>query len=274
MSIYELGFIGTGNMGGALACAAVKSVPPEAVVLCNRTAEKAETLARQLGCASGGNECAARNSRFLMLGVKPQMMQELLRSIRPILESRTDRFVLVSMAAGLSIQQIVQMAGAEYPVIRIMPNMPVKAGEGMILSARSALVTDREAEDFTAAFKAAGRIDWIPEALIDAGCAVAGCGPAFAAMFAEALADGGVACGLPRKNAVEYAAQMLLGTARMLLDGGIHPGALKDAVCSPAGSTIAGVRALEENGFRAACMQAVVDAYDRTKELGTPKAGK
>ena len=111
-------------------------------------------------------------------------------------------------------------------------------------------------------------MDHLPEHLIDAGSAVSGCGPAFADLFLEALADGGVACGLPRAKAQLYAAQMLQGAARLALESGKHPGELKDAVCSPGGSTIAGVRALEEHGFRGACMQAVEAAFRRTKELG------
>ena len=107
--------------------------------------------------------------------------------------------------------------------------------------------------------------------LIDAGSAVSGCGPAFAAMFIEALADGGVACGLPRAKAQAYAAQMLLGTAALALRGGEHPGAMKDAVCSPAGSTIQGVRALEAGGFRSAVFEAVVASYEKTRALGAPK---
>ena len=116
--------------------------------------------------------------------------------------------------------------------------------------------------------KEAGRFDELPENLIDAGSAVAGCGPAFAYMMIEALADGGVACGLPRTKAIEYAAQMLAGSAEMVLKTGEHPGALKDAVCSPAGSTIQGVRALEERGFRSSLFEAVAAAYEKTKELG------
>ena len=121
---------------------------------------------------------------------------------------------------------------------------------------------------FLEAMAPAGRLDEIPENLIDAASGVSGCGPAWACQFLEALADGGVACGLPRVKALEYAAQMMLGTAKMVLESGVHPGALKDAVCSPGGSTIQGVRTLEQHGFRGAVMDAVIAAFEKNKEMG------
>ena len=124
-----------------------------------------------------------------------------------------------------------------------------------------------ELEAFAALLAPAGLVDPVPEELIDAASAVSGCGPAYAYLFIEALADGGVACGLPRDKALAYAAQMVAGSARMVLESGRHPGALKDAVCSPGGTTIQGVRALEEGGFRAAAMDAVIAAYEKTRAL-------
>jgi len=171
------------------------------------------------------------------------------------------------MAAGLSIASIREMAGVDFPVIRIMPNTPAAIGRGMVLCCAEG-VSDAALQTFRAAMAGAGLLDFVEEKLIDAGSAVAGCGPAFAAMLIEALADGGVACGLPRAKAQLYAAQMLLGTAALALETGEHPGALKDAVCSPGGSTIQGVRALEARGFRSAAFEAVVAAYDKTLELG------
>jgi len=164
--------------------------------------------------------------------------------------------------------QIQTMAGGAYPVIRIMPNTPVAVGCGVIQYDATGNVSAQSVETFCAAMAHAGLVDHLPEHLIDAGSAVSGCGPAFADLFLEALADGGVACGLPRAKAQLYAAQMLQGAAKLALESGKHPGELKDAVCSPGGSTIAGVRALEEHGFRGACMQAVEAAFRRTKELG------
>lgn len=262
------GFIGTGNMGGALAKAAAKSLAPEELLLSDKFAATAQALASTLGCQAKSVEEVAQEAELLFLGVKPHMMAGLLGSIAPILAQRQTPFTLVSMAAGLSIRDILGMAGGEYPVIRIMPNTPVSVGQGVILYDKTPNVTPEALEAFLSGMSQAGLLDPLPEALIDAGSALSGCGPAFAALFMEALADGGVACGLPRAKAMEYAAKTLLGAAALALETGIHPGALKDAVCSPGGSTIAGVRALEQRAFRAAAMEAVDAAFRRTKELG------
>lgn len=262
------GFIGTGNMGGALARAVCRRVPLQQVLLNNRTMAKAEALASELGCRTADAQTVASQATYLFLGVKPQMTAELLASLAPILSARQDRFVLVSMVAGLTISTIQEMAGGRYPVIRIMPNTPASIGQGMILYTCGAEVTDAESQTFLDMMCGAGRFTALPESLIDAGTCVSGCGPAFADLFIEALADGGVACGLSRATAMELAAQMLMGSAQLVLESGQHPGALKDAVCSPGGSTIQGVRTLEQRGFRAAVMDAVIAAYDKTKSFG------
>lgn len=265
-----IGWIGCGTMGSALAKAAVRSemISPGQICLANRTSTKAEKLAEALGGALvGTNKEIAKYCRYIFLGVKPQMMQEMLEEIAPVLRERTDRFVLVTMAAGLTMAQIQQMAGGDYPVIRLMPNTPVAVGSGMILYCSTRTHLD-EMVTFLHMMKEAGKFDELPETLMDAGSAVTGCGPAFAYLFMEALADGGVACGLPRAKAQEYAAQMLLGSAEMLLKSGEHPGVLKDAVCSPGGSTIQGVRALENGRFRGTVLEAVDAAFRKTKELG------
>ena len=262
----SFGFIGTGNMGGALARAAVKSGTE--VLLANRTAAKAEALAAELSAQAVTNEEAARRADYLFLGVKPQMMAGMLSSIAPALAARTDRFVLVSMAAGLTTGDIRRMAGGDYPVIRIMPNTPAAIGEGMILYTATEDVTAEELEAFLQGMSAAGRLTALEVRLIDAGRAVSGCGPAGVDLFVEALADGGVACGLPRATALELAAQMTAGSARLILASGQHPGVLKDQVCSPGGSTIIGVKALEDGAFRATVMEAVVAAFEKTRALG------
>ena len=260
-------FIGTGNMGGALATAASKAVSGDHILLSNRTRVKAEALAARLNAVATDNlDCAAR-ADYLFLGVKPQMMAGMLRDIHDTLAARKSPCILVSMAAGLSMQTIKALAGVDFPIIRIMPNTPAAIGQGVALCCSDGVDADALAL-FKAAMSGAGLLDFIDEGLIDAGSVVAGCGPAFAAMLIEALADGGVACGLPRAKAQSYAAQMLLGTAALALQSGQHPGAMKDAVCSPGGSTIQGVRALENGGFRAAAFEAVMAAYQKTLEMG------
>ena len=261
------GFIGTGSMGGALARAARKRLSGREILLANRTAAKAEALAKELDCRAVDNDTAAREADYLFLGVKPQMMAEMLAGVAPALAARKDRFVLVSMAAGLSIARIRELAGGDYPVIRIMPNTPVSIGEGMVLYTPGGDVTDAELQVFLEAMTAAGKFAALPERLIDAGASVSGCGPAFLYLFLEALADGGVACGLPRATAMELAAQMAAGAARLVLESGSHPGALKDAVCSPGGTTIQGVRALEAGGLRSAVMEAVIASYEKNEDL-------
>ena len=260
----RIGFIGTGNMGSAVAKAVYKSGLAKEIYLSNRTPAKAQTLAKEIGGIATSNELVARTSNLIFLGVKPHLMQTVLDEISLVLRNRkANDFVLVTMAAGLSCKRIQEMMGATFPVIRIMPNTPCAVGGGVVqYCARG--VTDKELADFAKLMAPAGLVDPIDETLIDAASAVSGCGPAFAYQFIEALADGGVACGLPRDKAMAYAAQMLAGAAQMVLSSGKHPGALKDAVCSPGGTTIQGVRKLEEGGFRAAAMNAVIAAYEKT----------
>lgn len=263
------GFIGTGNMGGALAQAVSRSEGDRRLLLANRTPEKAVALAADIGGEVVDNERCAAEADFLFLGVKPQMMAGLLSSIAPALAARKEkgeRVILVTMAAGLTMETIRSMAGEDYPVIRIMPNTPVSIGKGMTLYTGMD-VTDGEWEEFLAAMQPSGKLEQLPELLIDAGSAVSGCGPAYVYLFIEALADGGVECGLPRAKALQLAAQMVAGAAELALQSGQHPGQLKDAVCSPGGTTIAGVHALEKGGFRALGMDAVKAAYDKTMSL-------
>ncbi len=263
----KIGFIGCGNMGGALAVAAKKAGKGE-LLLANRTVEKAEALAAAIGAAVSTNEEIAATCDYVFLGVKPHLLKDLFSSLTPILESREDRFVLISMAAGVTLSSIEKMAGKNYPILRIMPNTPVSVGEGLIQYCKNTAVTAEEEQDFLAILAHAGKLDPLDETLIDAASALSGCGPAFVSLFLEALADGGVKCGLPRDKAIAYAAQTVLGTGKLLLESGKHPGALKDAVCSPGGSTIAGVAALEEHAFRAAVIAAVEAAFRRNRELG------
>ena len=263
-----IGFIGTGIMGGAVLKAAAKNAPDAQFLLSNRTEEKARALQRTLAHAEvvKNAEVAARAER-IFLCVKPQVLPSVLAEIAPVLKDRTDRFILISMAAGLTIASIRAMAGGDYPMIRMMPNTPVSVGAGLITYCGDG-VTDAEEAAFTKLLSACGMLDPLPENLIDAASAVAGCGPAYVDLFLEALADGGVACGLPRKKALLYAEQTAEGAAKMARLSGRYPGELKDEVCSPGGSTIQGVRALEQGGMRSAVMEAVIAAYEKSRELG------
>ena len=264
----KIGFIGCGNMGGALARAAVKSVGAENIFVYDIDSQKARAFSEETDVNVADAEYIVLNCDYILLGVKPQMLKELFEKLAPIIEERTTDFVLVSMAAGVSLASLSTMAQVDCPIIRIMPNMPVGVGEGMVLYTSNEFVSKEDLDGFVDTMKYAGRLDKIEEDKIDAASCVSGCGPAFVFMFCEALADGAVECGLPRDKALLYAAQTLIGSAQMLIKTGEHPGKLKDAVCSPAGSTIEGVKALENGAFRASAMDAVRKAYERTLELG------
>ena len=185
------GFIGVGNMGGAVAAAVCKGAGADKVFLCNRTAEKAERLAGALGCAVTDNQTAVKTCRYLFLGVKPQNMKELLEGLRPTLQETKP--VLVSMAAGLTATQIEEMAGGNIPVMRIMPNTPVAIGCGVIMYCKNALLTAEDEQVLVEALSPAGIVDPLEERLMDAGSALCGCSPAFTDLYMEAMADGAVA---------------------------------------------------------------------------------
>ena len=259
----KYGFIGCGNMGGAIAKALAKATTDFAIT--DRSG-KAISLAAEIPCGYISTMEIAENCDRIFLGVKPHMMQGVLEPLRPILAEKKP--LLITMAAGLEIRQIEEFAGTSLPVVRIMPNTPVAIGKGVIQYCRNHLVDDRLLSDLLHDLRYAGQLDALEERLIDAGSAISGSGPAYVYMFIEALADGAVACGIPRAKALEYAAATVIGAGEMVLATHQHPGALKDAVCSPGGSTIAGVRALENHGFRAAAMEAVIATCNRNKELG------
>ena len=259
----KYGFIGCGNMGGAIAKALAKVTND--IMISDRSG-KAEALAQELFCTYADPITVAASCDRVFLAVKPQMMRQALAPLQKHL--REHKPLLITMAAGLEIAKIQELAGSELPVIRIMPNTPVQVGKGMTLYCCNDLVEETVLEDFLDDMAFTGMMDQIPEHLIDAAGVVSGCGPAYIYMFAEALADGAVACGVPRAKAMEYAAATLAGAGEMLLQTGEHPGKLKDAVCSPGGSTIAGLNILEQRAFRGAIMDCVKAASLRNCELG------
>lgn len=250
-------------MGGALA-RAVSRVAYVKVCLYDKDSERAAALAKDID-GIPAELCDIAECDYVFLGVKPNIIHTVAKEIAPMLGERT---VIVTMAAGVSIDQVATALGKTAPIIRIMPNTPAAYGKGMILYTASEEVSRESLEKFRDVMKYAGRLDLIPEKLIDAGSAVSGCGPAFVYMFIEALADGGVASGLPRDKAMIYAAETVIGAATVVLESAKHPGELKDAVCSPGGSTIEGVLTLESGGMRGIVSDAVVAAYEKTKKLG------
>ena len=260
---YTLGFIGVGNMGSALLFSALRSVSADKIAICDSDSEKTELFSTAYGVSVVTTDEIAANAEFVILGVKPYGVAGVIESILPYLSNDT---TIVSMAAGVSLGQISHYLGDDTrSIIRIMPNTPCTVGMGVIEYV-AVNTADEKKEKFVQAFSAAGLLDEIDESRIDAASALSGCGPAFVYLFAEALADGAVECGLSRDKAILYAAKTLQGAGKMLEEYG-SPGDLKDAVCSPGGTTIAGVHALEKGGLRGAAMDAVVAAYEKTLKL-------
>ena len=259
----KYGFIGCGNMGSSLVRALCRSTTDIAIT--DRSG-KARELARELALTYSDNATIAANCDRIFLGVKPHMMASCLAPLKDILAEKKP--LLITMAAGLEIAKIETLAGVKPPVIRIMPNTPTAVGKGVIPYCCNDLVSKDVLTDWLKDMAPCGIVDALPENLIDAASALSGSGPAYMYLMLEALADGAVACGLPRDKAITYAAATMEGAASMLLSSGAHPGALKDAVCSPGGSTIAGIQVLEDKAFRSATMDCVLAAYRRNKELG------
>ena len=258
--------MGCGTMGGALATAISKG--EDNIAVSNRHKEKAMAFASAIGAKATDNKDIAKNAAFIVVCTKPSGVADLLEEIKDTVKSRTDdNFVIVSIAAGVKIKTFTDILG-DVPVIRTMPNTPAQIGEGMTVYTVNDKVSDNQKAAFEKAFSKTGEIAELSENLIDAACAVSGCGPAFVYMFIEALADGGVKCGLKRDLALKLAAQTVKGSADMVSATGKHPGKLKDDVCSPGGSTIEGVLALEDGAFRGTVSDAVCAAFERTKELG------
>ncbi len=267
MSISKYGFIGCGNMGGSLARAVCKAVGSNDVLLADKATEKAQFLADELKCSVVDVKDIAGGCKYIFLGVKPQVMKDTLDEISAILKERDDRYILISMAAGIEVANLKGMLGFDCPIIRIMPNTPVSAGKGMIVYSFDESVSAEEINEFTDALQYTGKLDEIDEGLINSATAVSGCGPAFVYLFAEAMADAGAQCGLPYDKALEYTFQTIAGAAELMQTSGKHPSVLRDEVCSPGGSTIEGVHALEDNEFRGTVMSAINSSFKRTKEL-------
>ncbi|GHV10862.1 pyrroline-5-carboxylate reductase [Spirochaetia bacterium] len=283
--------IGSGNMGNALMKGAAESIGGGNIGFSDADKAKAKAAAKNLkAVVYASNTEAVQKADYIFLAVKPQVLGAVLEEIAPAMQRRITGGsaakaasakaasakqaaggkipTLVSMAAGWSIAKVQAMAGAHTQVIRIMPNTPALIGQGMIALAASAEVPAHRIAELEKILGAAGEVDRVEEKYLDAVTGLSGSGPAFVYLFIEALADGGVRAGLPRDKALRYAAQTVLGSAAMVRETGRHPGELKDMVTSPAGTTIAGVAALEKGAFRGTVMAAVEAAWQRAGELG------
>ncbi len=263
----KIGFIGTGNMGSALAQAAAKCTTAE-ILLNDALHDKAEALANELSAKAVTLEEICSTAEYIFVGVKPQVISSVLSEMAKHLINRTDRYVIVSMAAGISTAKIGEMLGFAAPIVRIMPNLPVSVGQGMVLYCQNGLAEYNKINELVNLMRFSGAWDEISENLIDAASALSGCGPAFVFMYIDALAKGGENCGLSREKALKYAVQTAIGSAKMLLDTSADPTALRDAVCSPAGSTIEGVKSLQSDNLEEIVAAAIDKSYKRTKELG------
>ncbi|MDR1239053.1 MAG: pyrroline-5-carboxylate reductase [Treponema sp.] len=270
--------IGSGNMGTALMKGAAEIAGGGRIGFCDTDRAKAAAAAKELGAAiyASAAEAAAKGD-YVFLAVKPQALGSLLGEIAPVLGERLAAGkppVLVSMAAGWPIGKIQALAGSgpagRIPTARIMPNTPALIRRGMIALAVSPELEAAQTGELEKILGAAGLVDRVDEAYLDAVTGLSGSGPAFVYLFIEALADGGVRAGLPRDKSLRYAARTVLGAAAMVEETGKHPGELKDMVTSPGGTTIAGIAALERGAFRGTVMNAVEAAWKRSIELGAP----
>ncbi len=261
----RIGFIGAGNMGGALALAASKT--DCTLYVADLDTAKAAALCERTGAVQTDNDTVCATCDLIYLGVKPQMLTEVAAALAPALSARKTPYCLVSMCAGVTLSRLGELF-PDTAIIRIMPNTPVAVGQGMILYCYNDLTTQAEIDAFLYAMSHAGKLDLLDEDLFDAGTSVSGCGPAFAYLFADALAKGGADCGLSYEQASALASQMLLGAALMLQQDGRTPDQLREAVCSKGGSTIEGVRVMWEQGLEDTVRDAVKASYERNKQLG------
>lgn len=258
----KIGFIGAGNMGLPLLQGAVKLYGKENVTFRCATEKSNErvTISTGVECASTIVE-VIKNSACIVLAVKPQFFGEILPVIK---ENAFEGQIIISLAPGVTVDYLGESTGGKTKVVRTMPNTPALVCEGMTaVCYGSDSFTNDEKQMVNTLFEAVGKTVELPERLMDASIVASGSSPAFMYIFMEALADGAVKFGIPRSTAYEMVAQTMIGAGKMLLETGEHPGKLKDNVCSPGGTTIAGVAALEEAGFRNAVMKACDACYEK-----------
>jgi len=264
----SVGFVGAGNMGEALikGLLAANLVPAEAIHATDVRLERLKELNRQYGIQiASDNAELMRHADIVILAVKPQIMDAVLTEIAPAV---TRRKLLISIAAGVSTAKIRAVLHKDARLIRVMPNTPALVLQGVTAVAKAEGLEADDLETAGEIFSAVGRVVVLGEELMDAVTGLSGSGPAYIAVVIESLADGGVRMGLDRITAMTLATQTVLGTATLLRETGLHPGAVKDMVCSPGGTSIAGIAALEEGGIRTTFIKAVERATQRSRELG------
>lgn len=271
----KIAFIGAGNMGGALVLGVCKTVNPQDVVIFDLNSERTAFLAKETGCVVAETAFdACSESEYVVLGVKPQQLRDVQTQLIPAMAKAKENGInqkIISIAAGITLASLAEIPaenGFELPIFRMLPNTPSEIGDGLNIYAENSLTTQEMCSEMENMFSQCGLVERVTEHILDVASAVSGCTPAFAYMFIDALADGAVRCGVPRDKAIRYAAQAVKGAAGMVLETGRHPDALKDAVCSPGGSTIVGVATLENSAFRAAAANAVFYANEKNIELG------
>lgn len=258
--------MGSGQMAEALARGLIaKGVVTADRMCCSDPSQGRKELFNSLGVASyETNIEVVRNADVLFIAVKPQYVSVVLKEARPLLGPN---HTIVSIAAGVTVDKMIEAAGPDAKVVRVMPNTPCLVGETAAAMCLGGKADATDEQIVRQLFEAVGKIYTVDEKLLAAVTGLSGSGPAYVFIMIEALADGGVAAGLPRDIALSLAAQTVLGSAKMVVETGKHPGALKDQVTSPGGTTIAGVHELEKAGTRAAFMNAVVAATNRANEL-------
>lgn len=262
----KIGFLGAGAMGGAILSGAVKAgiVEPKDVYVSDFS-EAIKTKYREMGCnIAESNEELGKTVDILLVAVKPQYAAGALKELGSTMEGKA----MISIMAGLRTETIREMTAGDFRLLRLMPNTPALVGAGAFALDSGTDFTEEEKAFAQRLFESIGIVEWMPENLIDTACGLSGAGPAYIYTVIEALADGGVAEGLPRKTAINLAAQTVMGAAKMVLETGEHPDYLKDQVCSPGGNTIIGIKTLEEHGVRGAFIDTVVNATRRSRELG------
>ncbi len=263
----NIAVIGAGQMGEALVGGwlAAKAAAPEALFATDTSVERRDLMKRRFGIRTGSdNREAAAWADVVVLAVKPQTLDGVVRDLAPALAGK----LVLSIAAGVTIERLAKLVPRGMRIVRAMPNMPVLVREGVSALSFGAGVTESDQQLARRLFEAVGRTVVVDERLMDAVTGLSGSGPAYVFLAIEALADGGVKMGLPRTVADLLAAQTLLGAAKLVLETGEHPAKLKDRVASPGGTTIAGLHRLEQGGFRAALIAAVEAAATRSVELG------